>query len=64
MTRIIGLYRDSLVIADGRISLWDKNMLTLQDRLEIPTGQFNKGVTLRDNLIIGSDYHGIYTYAL
>lgn len=64
MTRILGLYKDWLVIADGGISLWDKRTLILQNRFDFPTGHFNKGVLLRDNVLIGSDFHRIYKCAL
>ena len=64
MTRILGIYGDLLVIADGGISLWYKNTLQLQERIAIPTGQFNKGVTLKGNMIIGSDYQSVYIYCI
>lgn len=64
MTRILGLYKDWLVIADGGISLWDKRTLILQNRFDFPTGHFNKGVILRGNMLIGSDFHRIYKCAL
>ena len=64
MTRILGFYNDSLVIADWGISLWDKRTLELQNRFEFPTGHFNKGVLLHDDLLIGSDYQGIYCCTL
>lgn len=64
MTRIVGIHRDSLVIANSRISLWDKRKLVLQDRLEIPTGQYNKGAALLKNNVFGSDFHSVYSYSL
>ncbi|MDD3400660.1 MAG: hypothetical protein PHT58_03375 [Eubacteriales bacterium] len=64
MTRIIGIYRDSLVIANNGISLWDKQTFEMQGRIEIPTGQYNKGALLHDNLIIGSDFHNVYAYSM
>ena len=59
MTRILGIYNDLLVIADGRISLWDKQTLELHDRFDFPTGHFNKGVILHDNMLFGSDFQSI-----
>jgi len=64
MTKILGFHNDSLVIADGGISLWDKRTLELQNRFDFPTGHFNKGVLLHGGLLIGSDYHSIYRCAL
>jgi len=64
MTRILGVYNDLLVIADGRISLWDKQTLELHDRFDFPTGHFNKGVILYDNVLIGSDFQSIYKCTL
>ena len=64
MTRILGVYNDSLIIADGGISLWDKRSLELQNRFDFPTGHFNKGVLLYNNMLIGSDYESIYYYML
>ena len=60
MTRILGFYNDSLVIADGGISLWDMPTLELHNRFDFPTGHFNKGVLLHDDLLIGSDYQSLY----
>ncbi|MDD4292194.1 MAG: hypothetical protein PHX51_08200 [Clostridia bacterium] len=64
MTRIIGIYRDMLVIANNGIYLWNKQTLELQGRVEIPTGQYNKGALLHDNLIVGSDFQNVYAYSL
>lgn len=64
MARIIGFYKEWLVVADGRLSLWDKQTLELYKWFDFPTGHFNKGVILRDNVLIGSNYHGIYEKAL
>jgi len=64
MTRILGVHNDSLVIADGGISLWDIRSLELQNRFDFPTGHFNKGVLLYNNMLIGSDYESIYYYML
>ena len=64
MTRIIGVHNDSLIIADGGISLWDMRSLELQNRFDFPTGHFNKGVLLYSNILIGSDYESIYYYML
>ena len=64
MTRILGIYNGWLIIADGGISLWDKQTLEFHNRFEFPTGHFNKGAVLHDNIIIGSDFHSIYKYIL
>lgn len=64
MARIIGIYRDSLVIANSDISLWDKHQLVLQERIKIPTGQYNKGAVLSGSTVIGSDFHNIYKHTL
>ena len=61
MTKILGIYNDLLVIADGGISLWDKQTLELRNRFYFPTGHFNKGVILHDNVLIGSDFQSIYS---
>ena len=61
MTKILGIYNDFLVIADGGISLWDKQSLVLSERFDFPTGQFNKGVVLHENILIGSDYNSLYS---
>jgi WD40 repeat protein len=59
MPKILGVVQDYLVIADGKISLWNKNTLTLEKTIMIPTGHFNKGAILWGNKVIGSDYHSI-----
>ena len=64
MTRILGVHNDLLVIADSGISLWDKHTLVLKERFDFPTGQYNKGVLLYDNILIGSDFQSIYSCAL
>lgn len=64
MTKILGIYNDWLVVADGGISLWDKKTLKLYDKFIFPTGQFNKGVILHHNVLIGSDYNSIYKHTL
>lgn len=64
MTRILGVYKEWLIIADGGISLWNKQTLELQNRIDIPTGHFNKGAILVDNMLIGSDFHSIFKYTL
>ena len=64
MTRILGIHNELLVIADGGISLWDKQKLKLQDRFGFPTGHFNKGVLLHDHMLIGSDFQSVYSCTL
>ena len=64
MTKILGIYNDWLVIADGGISLWYKQTLKLHKRFDFPTGHFNKGVALYDDILIGSDFHSIYKYKI
>jgi len=64
MTRILGFHNNSLVVADGGISLWDKKTLELQNRFDFPTGHFNKGVLLHDDFLVGSDYQSIYRCTL
>lgn len=64
MTRIVGIYEDRLVVADGGISLWDKRTLELCGRFDFPTGHFNKGAILQDNVLIGSDFQSIYRRTL
>ncbi len=64
MTRILGINNECIVIADGGISLWDKQTLELHDRFDFPTGHFNKSVLLHDNILIGSDYQSIYCCTL
>lgn len=60
MVRILGMYQDLLVVADGGISLWHAGTLALHDRFAFPTGQFNKGAVLYGSSIIGSDCQSIY----
>jgi hypothetical protein len=60
MTKILGIYNDFLVIADGGISIWNKQTLELHDKFDFPTGQFNKGVIIHGNMLIGSDFHSVY----
>ena len=60
MAKILGIYNGLLVIADGSISLWDNQTLRLHSRFDFPTGHFNKGVILYDNMLIGSDFQSIY----
>jgi outer membrane protein assembly factor BamB len=64
MTKILGIYNDLLVIADGGISLWDIHTLQLVNRFTFPMGQFNKGVILHGNAIFGSDYLRVYSCKL
>ena len=64
MTRILGFHNGFLVIADGGISLWNKQTLELHRRFDFPTGHFNKGVLLHGNLLIGSDFQSIYCCTL
>jgi hypothetical protein len=64
MTRILGIQNGLLVVADGGISLWDKQTLALKERFDFPTGQFNKGVILFGNMLIGSDFQSIYSCTL
>jgi len=64
MTRILGVCNDKLVIADGGISLWDKHSLVFHNRFHFPTGQFNKGVFLDGNLLIGSDFQNVFSCTL
>lgn len=60
MTRLVGVAADTLVVADGGISLWDKNTLALKAKHPFPTGHFNKGVALAGETLYGSDCHGIF----
>jgi len=64
MTKILGVHNGLLIIADGGISLWDYKTLTLTDRIDFPTGQFNKGVVLTENVLVGSDFQSIYSCTL
>jgi WD40 repeat protein len=64
MTKILGTYNDWLVIADGGISLWDKQTLELNKRFDFPTGHFNKGVALYNDILIGSDFQSVYKYKM
>ena len=64
MTRILGIHNGLLVIADGGISLWDKQTLQLYDRFDFPTGHFNKGVILHNHTLLGSDYQSVYSLIL
>ena len=64
MTKILGIYNDWLVVADGGISLWNRQTLELHDRFAFPTGHFNKGVVLHDNMLIGSDFQSIFKCTL
>ncbi len=61
MAKILGTYKDSLIIADSnKISIWDRQTLQLQDEFAFPTGHFNKGVILDENKLFGSDYQSVY----
>jgi len=60
MTKALGIYKDLLVVAYDGISLWDKQTLELHNRFNFPTGHFNKGVILYDDVLIGSDFQSIY----
>jgi hypothetical protein len=64
MTKILGIHNEWLVIADGGISLWDKQALELYSKHSFPTGYFNKGVLLKDNILIGSDFQSVYKCVL
>ena len=64
MTRILGIHNGYLVIANDGISFFDMQYLKLIERFNFPTGQFNKGVILHDNVLIGSDFQSIYRRAL
>jgi len=61
MAKILGLYKDSLFVADtNKISVWDKQTLQLMREFIFPTGHFNKGVLLAENKLFGSDYQSVY----
>lgn len=60
MVRILGIRKDCVVIADGGISLWDKQTLNLVDRFDLPTGHFNKGALLHDDILFVSDYKSVF----
>ena len=64
MARIVGIHKNSLIIACNDISLWDKHTLQLQQRIDMPTGLFNKGTALFGDAIIGSNFESIFTYSL
>jgi len=65
MAKILGLYKNLLVVADSnQISIWDKQTLQLNDRFEFPTGQFNKGALLHEGRLLGSDFQSIYSMVL
>lgn len=60
MTRILGICGEKLVIADRGVTLWDKKTLAQLGRIDIPTGQFNKGAALLGNTVYGSDHSAVY----
>ena len=64
MTKILGIHNDLLIIADGGLSLWDIQTMKLYDRFDFPTGHFNKGIHLHDNVLIGSDFQSVYSCTL
>lgn len=65
MARILGIYKNHLVVADSnKITLWDRQTLQFYDKFDFPTGQFNKGVVLDGNRLLGSDYQSVYCVEL
>ena len=60
MAKILGIHGGLLVIADRGVSIWDRQTLRLRERLDLPTGHFNKGALLHGKSLIGSDYRYIY----
>ena len=64
MAKIIGIYKDVLVVADsGQIALWDTQTLQPLGRFAFPCA-FNKGVMLHGNTLYGSDYQSVYSVDL
>ena len=61
MARILGKYKDELIILDsGQISLWDAQSLKQRERFNFPAGSYGKGAILHGNKLFGSDYQGVY----
>ena len=65
MARILGCYRDDLLVADsGKVSVWRADTLQHRDTFDFPTGDYNKGIVLAEDTLYGSDGHHIYRMAL
>jgi len=65
MARILGEYKDNLVIVDsGQISFWDVQSLEQRERLDFPAGSYGKGAVLHGNILYGSDYQSVYRMEL
>jgi hypothetical protein len=65
MARILGVHNDTLVVADSnKITLWDKQTLQFREKIEMPTGSYNKGAILHGNRLFGSDYQSVYSCVL
>jgi hypothetical protein len=65
MARILGKYKDELIILDsGQISFWDSPILVQRGRFGFPAGSYGKGAALHGNRLYGSDYKNVYSAEL
>ena len=65
MARILGKYKDELIILDsGQISFWDAHSLQQRERFGFSAGSYGKGAVLHGNRLYGSDYQSVYSALL
>ncbi len=63
--RILGIHGDCLVVAfRSKVSLWDIHTLKCRDMFDFPTNEWNKGIALDGNRLLGSDRESIYSHTL
>ena len=65
MARILGVLDSNVLVSDsGKVSFWSSDALRHQKSVEIPTGRYNKGIVLSENVLFGSDLENIYRMLL
>ena len=65
MARILGKYKDELVVLDsGQISFWNAHSLQQRERFGFSAGSYGKGAVLHGNRLYGSDYQSVYSALL
>jgi hypothetical protein len=65
MARILGKYKDELLVLDsGQISFWDAHSLQQRERFCFSAGSYGKGAVLHGNRLYGSDYQSVYSAEL
>jgi hypothetical protein len=61
MAQLAGVYKDRLIVADwGGLSFWDVHTLKKLDFIDFPTGRYNGGVLLHENILFSNDSEHVY----